>query len=230
MGEHVSCSIEKTTLCIEKVPFFQNLQAADKLAVVKKSYHSRYKKGEIILATGDVLDSLYIVHQGKVKIYTLADSGKEHILRVLTTGDFLGELAIFAERTVDSFAEATENTEICKISRDNMHALMLEHPQISVSILEQMSKRLRETEHLANQLSTQDVESRIVSYLLDEQERLANNTIRLTMSKKDLASHLGTSQETLSRRLTKLQEEGIIEQEGQRTIHLLQIEQLEMLR
>lgn len=221
MGEHVSCSIDKTTRCIEKVPFFKELGADEKQAIVQKSHHSLYDKGEIILSTDDLLDSLYIVHHGSVKIYTLNESGKEHILRILSTGDFLGELAIFAERTMHHFAEATEKTEICKISRTDMHALMLDHPQISVNILEQMSKRLRETEHLASQLGTQDVESRIAAYLLAEAKRLQTQTISLAMSKKDLASHLGTSQETLSRRLSRLQDDGIIQQEGQRTIHII---------
>lgn len=228
MAKSVPCSLNKTTLCIEKVPFFQNLQQSEKIAIVHKSHHTVYKKGEIILAENDPLNSLYIVHHGAVKIYKLYASGKEQLLRTLESGDFLGELAIFTEKTVDSYAEAIEDTEICKINRQDMHTLMLQHPQISISILEQMSKRLDATENLAGQLSTHDVESRIATYLLEKANE--QHIVHLTISKRDVASYLGTTQETLSRRLKQLEDQKIITQTGQRTIHIIDMDALHLIK
>lgn len=141
----------------------------------------------------------------------------------------MGELALFTKKTLDSYAEAMEKTEICAIHRDDMQKLMKENPSIAIKILEQFSNRLDQTEKLVGNLSTKDVETRTASYLIE----LANNNhsmeFKLPMSKKDLASFLGTTSETISRRLSSFQTNGWIEQKGQRQIRILDKEALEHL-
>lgn len=82
--------------------------------------HTCFKKGEVIYREGDVLNYLYIIHTGSVKIYHLFDSGKEQLLHVLTAGEFMGELALFAMKQVDRNAVALEDSQICMIHRDDM--------------------------------------------------------------------------------------------------------------
>mgnify|MGYP001945993973 CR=1 FL=1 len=196
------------------------------LKIAEKSTHINFKKGEVIIHDGDPLDYLYIVHQGRVKIYQLFESGKEQLLRILEPGEFMGEMALFTKKEMDSYAEALEKTEICAIHRNDMQHLMKEHPTIAIKILEQFSERLDQTEKLVGELSSKDVEMRIATYLVELTEK--NNTldIVLPMSKKDLASFLGTTQETVSRRLSTFQTNGWIEQEGHRNIKITNIQAL----
>ncbi|WP_373893167.1 Crp/Fnr family transcriptional regulator [Virgibacillus natechei] len=105
--------IDTTQLCVAKVPFFNHLDEDEMLEIVDKSRHRNFEKGETIFRDGDPLESLYIVHQGSVKIYQLFESGKEQLLRILNPGEFMGELALFTERSLDSYAEAMEKTNIC---------------------------------------------------------------------------------------------------------------------
>lgn len=214
-------NVNVTHLCVSKVPFFNHLNDAEMLKIVNKSRHKNFKKGEAIYRADDPLEYLYIVHQGSVKIYQLFESGKEQLLRILEPGEFMGELALFTEKNLDNYAEAMENTEICTIHRDDMQALMKAYPTIAVKILEQFSNRLDKTEKLLGDLSTKDVETRMANYLLELAVRNNTAEIMLPMSKKDLASHLGTSQETISRRLSNFQSKGWIEQKGQRHIKII---------
>ena len=213
-------------LCVSKVPFFNHLTDNEMLKIVDNSNHRHFKKGENIYSDGDLLEYLYIVHQGRVKIYQLFESGKEQLLRILEPGEFMGELALFTKKTLNSYAEALVDTEICTIHRDDMQRLMGEHPKIAIKILEQFSNRLDQTEKLVGQLSSKDVETRIANYLLELANEKGTTEIVLPMSKKDLASFLGTTQETVSRRLSSFQTNGWIEQKGHRNIKIINRELL----
>ena len=224
MGETKKIDVNK--LCVAKVPFFNHLDDDEMMKIVMESTHKNFKKGEVIIHDGDPLDYLYIVHQGRVKIYQLFESGKEQLLRILEPGEFMGEMALFTKKNMDSYAEAMEKTEICAIHRDEMQKLMKEHPTIAIKILEQFSNRLDQTEKLVGELSSKDVEMRTATYLVELAEKKNVSEIILPMSKKDLASHLGTTQETISRRLSSFQTNGWIEQKGHRNITILDMEAL----
>lgn len=194
--------------------------------ILKLSKQMTFSKGEIICHAGDPLEYLYIVHVGRVKIYQLFESGKEQLLRILEQGEFMGELALFTEKTLDHYAEAIEKTEICAIHRHDLQRFMQKHPSITLKILSEFSLRLEETEALVGELSYQDVETRLARYLVKLFEKKQTSHINLPMSKKDLAAHLGTTQETISRRLAHFQTKGWIEQKGQRHITILNMEPL----
>ncbi|MFD1851210.1 Crp/Fnr family transcriptional regulator [Oceanobacillus bengalensis] len=227
MSESCNHGVSMNQLCVSKVPFFNHLAMDEMLKITEMSRHVNFKKGETIFREGDPLEYLYIVHQGRVKIYQLFESGKEQLLRILDPGEFMGELALFTEKTLDSYAEAMEKTQICAIHRDDMQQLMQKHPTIAVKILEQFSNRLDETEKLVGNLSSKDVETRTASYLLELVKVTESLEIVLPMSKKDLASYLGTTSETISRRLSSFQTNGWIEQNGQRNIRILDKSALE---
>ncbi len=224
---HHHMSTHTRELCISKVPIFNHLEPDEMLEILKKSSQRTFKKGEIIYYEGDPLEYLYIVHTGRVKIYQLFESGKEQLLRILESGEFMGELALFTDKVLDSYAEALEQTEVCAIHRNDIRELMKTHPTIPLKILSEFSMRLEETEFLVSQLSYRDVETRTASYLVKLAEKNQTDHIVLPMSKRDLASHLGTTQETISRRLSHFQMNGWIEQEGHRNIKILNLEALE---
>ncbi|WP_412967340.1 Crp/Fnr family transcriptional regulator [Fredinandcohnia sp. 179-A 10B2 NHS] len=196
------------------------------------SISRKLAKGELLFQSEELSEHLFIVHKGRVKIYRLTENGKEQIIRFIESGDFVGELALFSNTVTSNFAEAMEDTEICSINQRDFQQLLLQYPTISLKVLEEVSSRLTRTETLVEKLNSQDVEKRIASYLVElmaESRGELNDSIQLQLpiSKGDLASILGTSQETLSRRLSSFQNKGLIELKGQRTIIIKQPEQLE---
>lgn len=217
-------------LCISIVPMFQDLNQQEMEEIAKTSEHQQYQKGEILIQAGELTDHLYIVHTGRVKMYRLSDSGKEQLIRILEPGDFLGELSLFSQQESDSYAEAMAKSNICSIHRKSMTDMLLKYPSISLKLLGQLSSRLEKTEKLVGQLSLQDVEKRTASYLVELAETVDGpEFLTLPMSKKDLASFLGTTQETISRRLSSFQDRGWIEQTGQRNIKIIDIKALQKL-
>src|SRR5699024_2521075 len=159
---------------------------------------------------GDESDSLYIVNQGHVKIYRLSDLVREQLVRLLYPGDFTGELALFKVTVLENFAEAVEDSHICVINRDDLQQLLLKYPYISIKVLNEFANRLANSEKQSASFVSEKVETRNALFLQEQSKKQATNTIELPMSKKDLASYLGTTPETLSRRLSDLDRKSVV--------------------
>ncbi|MFA9423642.1 MAG: Crp/Fnr family transcriptional regulator [Sedimentibacter sp.] len=223
MENCTSCSCHGH-LCIDNIPIFNDLTHEEKESVMDASHHKKYKKGEMIFTPGDSFDSLFVVNKGIVKIFKLSILGKEQILRVLEPGDFMGELSLFSKTILSNNAQALENSEICIIKGSMIMELLMKKPEIGIKFLQKYTQRIEESEELIEQIGLRDVEQRIANYLLLEIEKNVieqkNNEYEITlpMSKKDFAALIGTSQETLSRKLSLFQDNGWIKLKEQRKI------------
>lgn len=211
--------------CITKVPIFNNLSDAEMMEVAKITIEKEYEKDEMIYMAGDHGEKLYVIHQGKVKITRISNAGKEQVIRVLGSGEFLGELSLFSPAPLIDNAEVLEKTTLCLIDGRKLKELMVKYPPITWKVMKELSQRLLSVENLIENISIHGVEKRIASTLIN----MANNegVVLLKMSKKDLASHMGMSQETLSRKLTIFQEMKLIELIGHRQINILNLKGLE---
>ena len=159
---------------------------------------------------------MVVVTTGKVKKVRFSESGKEQLIRILGPGDFMGELSLFSNSILTDNAEALEDTNICIIDGEQMKSLMAKYPNIPLKILEEMSLRLEKVETLVEFLGIHNTEKRIIQTLTNLAD--SDGVIELDISKKDLAAHMGMSQETLSRKLSQFQENGWIELVGHRKI------------
>lgn len=221
------CSDGKNPLrrnCIETVPIFNNLTEEEIMEISMITRGENYQKGEFIFLAGQKNERLYVIHHGKVKISRISETGKEQIIRILGPGDFMGELSLFTSTSLNSNAEALEPTAICIMDGSKLKQIINQRPNIAIKIIHELSYRLQGAEDLIESLGIHDVEKRIADSLL----RMAKDTneVILEMSKKDLASHIGMSQETLSRKLSFFQEMGWIQQTGHRKILILEKQSL----
>lgn len=214
---------EKT--CIERVPIFSSLNLEEMLEVARITLSRKYKKGETIYLEGEMVERLFVIHKGKVKISKISETGKEQIIRILGPGDFMGELSLFTHSPIKSNAEALEPTTVCVIDGDKINDIIQNHPGIALKIIRELSLRLEKAENLIESLGLQGVEQRVADILLEMAGD--KNVVDLSISKKDLASYIGMTQETLSRKLSFFQSMGWIKQEGQRRIVILDRESLE---
>jgi CRP/FNR family transcriptional regulator len=190
--------------------------------IMEATRSAAFRKGDLIYRAGEESDSLYIVNKGKIRIYRLSESGKEQLVRILMPGDFTGELALFRESVHEAYAEAMEPTQVCFVSRRDLQQYLVKYPEISLKILSEFSERLEQSEKQTTRFATERVETRIALYLSECLDDAGpSRTFQLPMSKKDLASYLGTTPETISRKLAELEAAGLIQQQSQRRIRVL---------
>lgn len=219
-----NCSSENNS-CLDIVPIFSNLNEEEQIKVSMITDSRQYKKDEIIYNMGESNNSLYVIHKGNVKISRITEDGKEQVIRILNPGDFLGELSIFSKELTLDTAQAISDVTICQIQGEKLKGLMLEYPSISIKIVGELSNRLKDAETTIERIGVQTVDKRIAEKLLElSKER---NIIQLDRTKGILASELGITQETLSRKLSQFQKDDWISMKGHRTIVINKREKLE---
>lgn len=210
--------------CIDIVPIFHHLSEEEMSEIASITFEREYRKGETVYRVGDKRGELYVLHTGLVKVYRLSPDGREQVLRTVGPGDFLGELSLFSMNTQTDSAVALETSRMCVIAWDRLRSLMQRIPSIAFKVMEELSSRLEQTETLLERTNLNSVEQRLASYLLEQSQGRVQFTLGL--SKGDLASLLGMTFETLSRKLSSFQQEGVIELEGRRNVRILDREAL----
>ncbi|WP_125769852.1 Crp/Fnr family transcriptional regulator [Companilactobacillus furfuricola] len=200
--------------CLSLVTIFQSLPEKDLSFLDDIVSEHHFKSGEYLFHAGDNADSLKIISHGQAKVFQIAANGKEQMLRILQTGDFDGEAALFENWERNSFAEALMDTDVCEISRDYFQNLMASSPKLAVNMVNAFGQRITQLEAQNTEVTTSSVESRLANYLLETSAGLKEDSFKLPLKKKDIATYLGTTPETISRKLTKMSEAQLLENKG----------------
>lgn len=207
--------------CITIVPIFGGLSEEERAEIASITVERPLKRGEYIYRQGESRGELYVLHTGHVKLYRVSFEGKEQIIRTVGAGEFFGELSLFSHKKQTDSAVALESVTMCVIEWEKLRSLMKRIPTIAFKVMEELTSRLEQLEE-ATLLS---VDQRLARYLIEASK--GEKTFQLPLSKGDVASLLGISQETLSRKLSLLQQEKLIKLTGQRGVTILLKEALE---
>ncbi len=205
--------------CIDIVPIFDGLNLEQKREISEAITHIQVKRNDTIFMPGDELDTLYILASGQINLIKLNENGKEQLVNILKPGEFIGELSIFRKTIADTMGVAKKDSLLCTLQYDDFQEFLLRTPQIAMKALEALSSRLQSAQRQTLTIATDSVHNRIGRYLLE-------NNGDLGMAKKDLASFLGTTPESVSRTLSHLEEAGIIRARSSRSFDILDEEQL----
>lgn len=196
--------------CVSRVPIFARLDPKQQEAVASFARPIGLARGELLHAAGDAIGQLFVVHSGKVKLVHTSASGRQQLLRVAGPGDVMGEHAFLTGARPDHHAEAVEDARLCVFAHDDLARLVGTYPTIALSMLRALSERAVDAERRVA-LGAVDVPVRVAGYLLDlPADDAGTYRVRLPLAKKDVASYLGTTPESFSRALAKLQRDGLV--------------------
>lgn len=212
-------------ICAEIVPIFSHLDRDSLVKISAVTHHERVKKGTLVMSPMDQ-KRLVILAKGSIKVYQLSTAGKEQLLRMMEPGDFEGEKLLFKTEDEPLYGEVLQDSTICTLSRSAFQQLLLAYPEISLKLLEATTDKMTRLEKQANLINIESVESRIVTYLLDLAKASGETEVMIPMKLKELATYIGTTPETLSRKLKQLERHALIERNG-RKIAILGYENLE---
>ncbi|RJP68393.1 MAG: Crp/Fnr family transcriptional regulator [Ignavibacteriales bacterium] len=203
------------------VPIFADLDqpTLDKIAGLGKT--KSYEKDETILIEEDAGSALFVIIKGKVKVARQSSDGREVILTILSESDFFGEMAILDGLNRSATVVAIENSELFIIQRMDFINLLKEHPEISISLLQELTSRLRAADMKIKALSLKDAEGKVATVILqiaDDVGKIKHGIVEIEKLplQQDLANMAGTSRETISRTLHSFAKKGLIELDGSR--------------
>ncbi|MGI9538033.1 MAG: Crp/Fnr family transcriptional regulator [Desulfocapsaceae bacterium] len=206
---------------IKSTSLFEGLSAAEIEKVSMLIFEKKFGKGETIFFEGDEADGFYIVSSGQIKVFKMNPMGKEHILHIFGPGEPVGEVPVFSKQPFPASAEALIKSSTLFFPRKDFVTLIENNPSIALNMLAVLSRRLRQFATQIENLSLKEVPARLAGYLLYiAKEQDNDSVVKLSVSKGQLASLLGTIPETLSRIFARMSEEGLIQVEG-RSITIL---------
>ena len=209
---------------LESVNLFYNVKDSVVEEVSKLSQSKTYPKNSMIILEEEFGDQLFIVKKGTIKITRVNDEGKEVILALLGVGDFFGEMAILDGKSRSANALAQEKCEVVTINSSDFLNILKNNFQVSMNLLEELAVRLRKSDQQIEALSLSDAEHRIGVSLLNIAEDMGvikNGVVTISNLpyQQDIANMAGTSRETVSWVLKKLEDRLLISKKG----HTLQI-------
>ena len=216
-------------LCVSRVPIFQGLTREEQLRVAEFVRPVHVAKGETVYSPGQSVSRLLVMHSGQLKVSRPAANGQEQILRTVTDGDVVGERAFLTGHLPNDLVVALVDSRMCVFDHADLSALLRDYPDVGLRMLRTLSDRLASVERLLAAITSSDVSARIAAYLLDLPGSIRDGvpTVWLPLAKPEIASYLGTTPETLSRRLAALAASGVIELHGRREVTILDIDGLE---
>lgn len=220
------CSQCLDHLCVQRVPIFSGLDQTELQRVAGLITHKQYNKGELVIMAGQRNESLIIINQGKVKAFRYTRDGREQILYLFGAGDFFGETNLLRDQEANYNIAALEETGFCLIGKHDFQQLIRSYPEIGLKIISELCNRMEGLENILQNMGSNDVELRVNTVLLEFSHKFGRGhprgiLVELPLSREGIANYIGLTRETVSRKLNLLQDEGIIETDGNKKIIIL---------
>lgn len=181
--------------------------------VAKIAFVKTFNKGFMVFEEGEKRDTLYIVLKGRVKVSLYDEDGREYILDIIGKDGFFGELSLFEELSGFANVMTLEQSDLLVIRRSDFMRLLMENRDFAVSMIRELSKRLRAANEKLKRFAFLGVEGRILEYLMDIAEKSGVKIkdriiIENGPTQVEIASACGCSRETVSRMVKSLVEKG----------------------
>lgn len=216
---------------LKATQLFFALNDAELTAFARRTVVRRFAAGELLFSEGEPCGGLYVIAAGRVRIFKTSAAGREQVLAIEGPGSSIAELPVFDGGLYPASVSAVEEAQVLFVSRNDFRACCLEHPEVALKVLQVVGARLRRLVGIIEELSFTTLRHRLIAWLLREAEAHGRTTsegtmFELGMTHQELAAHIGTVRELVSRNLARLQAQGFIHVQG-REITIVHREGLE---
>lgn len=214
--------MSKCDQCI--VREFSSLKALNKdeilrIADCKSSY--TIKKGEAIFSEGENVNGIFCIKDGVCKMTKLSANGNEQIIKLITKGELLGQRSMISDEPVNLNAVAVEDMEVCFIPKSEIMQFFNQNNQFSMNVLKTICGDLKDADEHLVAMAQKPVKQRLAEtllYLYDNFGVDTDNSLKIKLSREEIAGMVGTATESCIRLLSEFNKQGIIELSGKKII------------
>jgi CRP-like cAMP-binding protein len=214
--------MSKCEQCI--VREFSSLKALNKDELIKLSdckVSKLIKKGENIFEEGENVNGIFCVKDGVCKMTKLSPNGKDHIVKLVTKGELLGQRSMISDEPANLSAIALEDMQVCFIPKNEVMGFFDKNNQFSMNVMKTICGDLKlSDEHMVN-MAQKSVKERLAETLIYLHETLGTNadgTLKIQLSRDELASMIGTATESCIRLLSDFNKLGLIALIGKKIV------------
>jgi CRP/FNR family transcriptional regulator, cyclic AMP receptor protein len=212
---------------LRMVDIFQDLTEAEMEEVDRVTTVTTGRRGKILYMPEDTSEVLFMLKKGQIQLYRISPDGKKLVIATLGPGAIFGEMALIGQGMHNTFAEATEDSVILVMNRDDVERLLMTKPKVALRIFEILGKRLREAELRFEEIAFKGIPARLASLLLQLADREGSDTIS-GLTHQDLGEQIGTYRETTTQTLNAFKADGLIDI-GRKRITVLDRDGLERI-
>jgi len=188
------------------------LSDADLKAMGSHAIARSYPKNTIIVTEGDRTDSLYVILEGRVKVYVSDDTGHDVVLLTQGPGEYFGEL-VLDEGPRSASVMTLEPSRFLVVPHQDFHDFVVKNPAFALSLIEKLIARVRSLTASVKSLSLMDVYGRVAGLLVELAEDSGGQlAIPQRLTQQEIASRIGASREMVSRILKDLSTGGYLTQ------------------
>jgi len=222
--------IDRSLAFLGRVPLFKSLNQQQLQNLAELTITRTFSRGSVIIVAEDEGDAFFIIRKGRVKVNLLHGDGREVILSILGKGEVFGELALLDGRPRSANVITLEETELITLRRTEFLQLINNEPAIIMGLLDELAARLRKTDHQIGGLALLDATSRISRTLVrlaaeHGEETAEGLLVGQKITHQQLANMSGTTRETVTRVLKRLEGQGYITMRGRQILIHPDIEQ-----
>ena len=188
-----------------------------KVASCKTSY--TIKKGEPLFEEGEVINGVYCVKDGFCKLSKLSNNGKDQIVKLVKAGELLGQRSMVSDEPANLSAIALEDMEVCFIPKSEILNFFNKNNQFSLNMMKSICGDLKESDLHVVSMAQKTVKNRLAETLIYLQETFGkntDNTLKVQLSREELAGMIGTATESCIRILSEFNKTGLIELVGKK--------------
>lgn len=201
--------------CVREFSLAEALEARQREELDAFMQHVQYRKGETIYFPGDPSDTVYTLHNGRVRLDHLDESGKRLTFAIVGPGQVFGETALAGEEKRRWIAEAMEDTTLCIVHKNDLMRFAEQNPKFAMTITKLIGSRMVEVENKLENLLFRGVRARLANTLLALAQEYGRETdegvcIELGLTHQELAHLIGSTRETTSATLGDLEDEGLL--------------------
>ncbi|MBT8128152.1 MAG: Crp/Fnr family transcriptional regulator [Gammaproteobacteria bacterium] len=190
---------------------FSELAPKETERLTQHSTTRTYHANTILISEGDTTDSLYVVLEGKVKVFASDHQGKEVILNILGPGEYFGELALLDDQPRSASVKTMVQTKLMVITKNDFKKSLAGDPEMAYKLIKVLIGRVRALTSNVKSLALLDVYGRVARNLLDLAENVDDEMVIVQkLTHQDIADMVGASREMVSRILKDLVSGGYI--------------------
>ena len=210
---------------LRRVSFFAVLPVDELRSLATHCVVRRLGRDEMLFNEGDPSDGLFVVQAGAVKVFKMAETGRDQVLAMDRAGSTQGELPLFDGGTFPASAAAVEDSTLLSLPKREFLDLCRRNSEVAFAVIRSLAWRFRYMTSLVEELSLKEVSHRLARFLRDRAVRSGVRTKRgvefpLEETNQEIGAEIGTVRDLVSRNLRRFVDRGIIRLERRKVIVL----------
>jgi len=172
----------------------------------------KLNKGQILFNVGNIARGFYLINSGEIKVSKFGVDGKEQIIKILSTGNYIGHEALLNDHRFHDYAEVINDADIFYVSGDDFNNAINSDPVLLTFLIQDLCNNLNKVEEKLVSSAYEPVRGRLAAMLLELNAIYSkHDKTEITLSRTDLAKLVGTAKETSIRLLSEFKSEDLVD-------------------